>query len=259
MCYGYKNLINCFAFDILLNNFEKLKRFVYLFLFFAFIFACGKKKALTEPVIQGFDYYPTTPGKYVIYDVDSILYIQLPKDTLEYKYRIKEKISDTFTDKLGRAVYRLERYIKKYNSKVPYDSMPWTIKEAWQVNADTKNVQVVEDNNRFTKLIFPVRLMASWDGNAYNTLGSQIYEYEYIDRPEIINSNSLNAVLKVNQFYFRTAISLQNYCEKYARGIGLVYREMTFVVNRKTLSFPIENNIDSGMVYRQSFVSYGKE
>jgi hypothetical protein len=210
--------------------------------------------------ILGLDYYPTTIGKYVVYDVDSIVYTQLPKDTIEYKYRIKEKLSDNFTDNQGKPATRIERYIKKYDPLRSYDSIPWTIKEVWMMNADQKSIQVVEGNIRYTKLIFPVQEKATWNGNAGNTLGEWTYIYDYIDKSENINNNTFNNTLRVKQKDDRTLISYQYYTEKYAKNVGLVYREITDLLSNNIIAGkPVESRIESGVIYKQTLVTYGHE
>ena len=222
--------------------------------------SCTKKKIPQDNSLLGLDYYPTTSGKYVIYDIDSIVYTQLPKDTLVYKYRIKEKLADTYTDNQGQPALRLERFIKRYNPLKPYDSIPWTIKEVCMVNANEKNIQVVESNVRFTKLIFPIQEKATWNGNAFNTLGEWDYVYDYIDRIETINTNSLNNVLLVKQKDYRTLISYQYYAEKYAKGVGLVAREIKDILsNTIVANKPVEDRIESGIIYKQILVTYGYE
>lgn len=222
--------------------------------------ACSKKRVPADDSFLNLDYYPLSSGKYVIYDVDSIVYTQLPKDTLVYKYRIKEKLADTYTDNQGQTAWRLERYIKRYDPLVPYDSIPWSMKEVWLVNADNKSVQVVEANVRFTKLIFPVADKSSWNGNAYNTLGAWEYIYDYTDRAEKINGVSLNNVLLVKQKDYRTLISYQYYIEKYSRGVGLVHREIKDLLsNTITAGKPVEDRIESGTLYKQTLVTYGYE
>ncbi len=222
--------------------------------------ACRKKSIPADVSVLGLDYYPTTSGKYVVYDVDSIVYTDLPKDTLVYKYRIKEKLTDSFTDNQGKPAIRLERYLKMFNPAKSYDSIPWTIKEVWMVNTDQKSVQVVESNTRFTKLIFPVQQNALWNGNAGNTLGEWSYSYDYIDKTETINSNTLNNVLQVIQKNDRTAISYKHYVEKYAKNIGLVYREIRDLISNKTItSAPVEDRIETGIIYKQTLVTYGNE
>ena len=224
------------------------------------IMSCSKKKVPADTSVLGLDYYPDNIGKFVIYDVDSTVYTQLPKDTLVYKYRIKEKLADTFTDNQGQPAIRLERYIKKYDPLRSYDSMAWAMKEVWMLNVTKKNIQLMESNVRFTKLIFPVQEKTSWDGNANNNLGELNYIYDYIDKTETINGNLLNKVLLVKQKDYRTLISYEYDVEKYAKGVGLVYREIKDLLSNSIVAEkPVENRIESGIIYKQTLVTYGYE
>jgi hypothetical protein len=222
--------------------------------------ACTKKKIPQDDSLLGLDYYPTTQGKFVVYDVDSTVYNELTLTSKKTKYRIKERIADSFTDNEGRPAIRLERFIKKFDSIKPYDSIPWSIKEVWLVNADKKSVQVSESNVRYTKLIFPVQKDASWNGNARNTIGEWLYTYSYIEKKENINGNVLEKVLYVKQNEFRTLISYQNYFEKYAKGVGLVYREINDIYSNNVVpGVPVEGRIEKGVIYKQTLVTYGYE
>jgi hypothetical protein len=224
------------------------------------VLSCTKKKVPENESLLGLDYYPTNQGKYVIYDVDSTVYGDLNKDTTQAKYRIKEKIADSFTDNEGKPAIRLERYVKMFNPNKPYDSIPWTMKEVWMLNADKKSIQLSEGNTRFTKLVFPVQKDATWNGNARNTIGEWMYMYDYIDKKETVNGINLSEVLYVKQRYFRTEISFENYYEKYAKGVGLVYRQITDVYSQNVVSgVPVENRIVHGTIYKQTLVSYGYE
>jgi hypothetical protein len=222
--------------------------------------SCSKKKIAQDNSLLGLDYYPNTIGKYVIYDVDSLVYTDLPKDTLVFKYRIKEKLAETYTDNSGMQAIRLERFIKKYDASRSYDSIPWTIKEVWMVNADEKSIQVVESNVRFTKLIFPVQEKSNWNGNARNTLGDEFYSYDYVDKTETLNGITLEKVLLVKQKDYRTLISYDSKTEKYAKGIGLIYREIKKLLsNTIVANKPVEDRIESGIIYKQTLVTHGQE
>jgi hypothetical protein len=92
-------------------------------------FACKKKTE--DPPDVGYAYAPENIGKYIIYDVDSTIYDDFFNDTIYYKYRIKEKLEEVFTDNQGRKAIKLVRYIKKYNDTVSYDNIAWTVKDVW--------------------------------------------------------------------------------------------------------------------------------
>lgn len=222
--------------------------------------SCVKKETPADESLLGLDYYPTQSGKFVVYDVDSTVYGILPPDTTVYRYRVKEKFSETVTDEQGKNTIRIERFIKKFNPNKAYDSIAWTIKEVWTADANNKHVQVVEANTRFTKLVFPIQDNASWNGNAGNTLGERIYNINYIDRSEQIGGNNLTNVLLVKQREYRTLISYENNVEKYAKGIGLVYREIKNILSNKIVpGVTVEDRIESGLVYKQTLVTYGYE
>lgn len=238
-----------------------MNRFLSIFIFIVLFTGCKKKTEPEDNIDLGKDYYPAQLGKYVIYDVDSIVYDEFTFDSTFYKYRIKEKLEEEFIDNENKSALKLVRYIKKYNTNKSYDSIPWTIKDVWQVNINSTNVEVVEENVRFTKLIFPVKKGSQWDGNVRNTIGEWNYIYSYINTNELINNVPLSNTLLVTQKYFRPLISWQNYVEKYAKGVGLVYREIIDIKHPVTSTLTPFYNIPNkqGVYYKQTIVSYGHE
>lgn len=226
------------------------------------VFSCKKKK---EPVKQdlGEAYYPPTVGRYVVYNVDSTVYDELFFKPTYSKYQIKEKIEEEFTDNQGRPALKLIRYIKKFDSVIPYSAMPWTIKDVWQVNVTSKNVEIVEENIRFVKLIFPVKENGTWNGNVTNTMDEWQYKYSYMNNTETIGGINFEKVALVTQKDFPTLISRQYYVEKYAKDVGLVYREIIDITFKDTIvpiNYPL-NNVKSkyGVVYKSTVLSYGTE
>ncbi|MDI1353345.1 MAG: hypothetical protein PSX36_00410 [bacterium] len=224
------------------------------------VFSCVKKEVPQTEGLLGLEYYPLTQGKFVIYDIDSTVYTELPKDTFTYKYLIKEKIADSYTDNEGNTAYRMERFIKKFNPAISYENMPWTIKEVWMLTATNKHIQMLENNMRYTKLIFPIQEKASWNGNSANTLPERVYSYDYVDRTEVINNNKFSNVLRVKQLYYSTLISLQDYSEKYGKDLGLISREITDLLsNTIDPSKDVKDRIESGIIYKQTVLTYGYE
>ena len=198
----------------------------------------------------------------MIYDVDSTIYDDFAHDTTYYKYRIKEKLAESITDNEGRSAIKLIRYIKKYDPLVSYDQMAWTIKDVWSYTKTKTTLEVVEENNRYTKLIFPVKTDAQWNGNAQNTLGEWNYKYLFTDLKHVVNGTTLNDVLCVEQKddKKKNAIHRQYYVEKYAKDIGLVYREITDVYsNTVVANVPVEQRIEKGLIYKLNYVTHGVE
>jgi hypothetical protein len=205
-------------------------------------------------------------GKFIVYDVDSTVYDDNNMDTINYRYRIKEKLEENFFDNEGRAAVKLVRYIKKYNPLVSYDNIPWSLKDVWSVVKTTTTFEVVEEDVRFTKLVFPVREAAEWNGNAFNTLGEWPYTYLYTDRKEMINGSTFDNVLCVEQKddKRKNAIHRQYFIEKHAKNIGLVYREIkdlysnTIKVSGGAVT-PVETRIEKGIIFKQSYITHGTE
>lgn len=216
---------------------------------------------------MGYDYAPTTIGKYVVYDVDSTIYDDFHHDTTYSKYRIKEHLAETITDNQGRPAIKLIRYIKKYNPLVSYDNMTWTIKDVWTYTKTKTTLEVVEEDVRFTKLAFPANQGATWNGNANNTMGEWDYIYNYVNNAETINGTAFDNVLYVEQKddKSKNAIHRQFYIEKYAKNIGLVYREIkdlysnTVTQNPNGTIKPVEQRIEKGVIYKLTYVTHGSE
>ncbi|HWY37321.1 MAG TPA: hypothetical protein VNY73_02100, partial [Bacteroidia bacterium] len=198
------------------------------FCFIAFILWSCSKQTIEAPPDLGYDYYPGKIGSYVIYDVDSISYRQPKNDTVHYRFQIKEKLDTLFTDNEGRPTIKIIRYKKIYSPSVPYGAMSWNyIQDVWMANKTKTDVEVVEENLRYTKLPFPVKLNAVWNGTAHIDSVECDYKCTTFDEPTSYGNLSFQKTLTVNQLYLPTAISYQNYNEKYARGVGLIYKEIT--------------------------------
>ncbi len=222
---------------------------------------CKKKKTEAPPDV-GYGYAPDILGKYVVYDVDSTVFDDFAKDTLYYKYRIKEKLEETFTDNQGRTAIRLVRYVKRYDPAKSYDQIPWTLKDVWNYTRTTTSLEVVEENVRYTKLVFPVKTDVSWNGNAQTTQPSMDYKYIFTDQKHTVNGTVFDDVLCVEQKddKRKNVIHRQYYIEKYARNIGLVYREMTDVYSNAVVAgVPVEQRIEKGIIYKLTYIAHGIE
>jgi hypothetical protein len=67
-------------------------------------------------------------------------------------------------------------------------------------------------------------------------------------------------VLLVIQKEFRPLVLDQYYIEKYAKGYGLIYKEIIDVVSNKNVTTkPVLDRIESGLIYKQKFLSIGYE
>jgi len=222
----------------------KCFRFLFIIIIIAAFFSSCKKDT-GEPVYMGYNYFPVNTGHWVIYNVDSISYNDFTGEIDSFRYQIKEYVESVFIDNAGRTSQRLERYIR-YS-----DTADWVIKDVWYETLTASSAERVEENIRMVKLIFPVEESQIWDGNAYNTLGSQTYKYQDVHTPAVINNVSLDSTLTVTQKNSTTLISEDFQQEIYAAHIGMVYKKYISLVKEPT------GEITSGIDYSYTFQSYG--
>ncbi|GIV26852.1 MAG: hypothetical protein KatS3mg027_0666 [Bacteroidia bacterium] len=234
-------------------------RTILLILSIVLIISCKKNQTETISIDNGKNYFPISIGQYIIYDIDSTAYDELTHIPKTYKYRLKEIITQAFTNDENTTSYRLERYIKYYDSTKTYDQIPWQIKDVWTIIPYSNSIEKTEENIRYVKLIFPVKQGLQWNGNIKNTLGEKMYKYEYADQPDIINGKSFQKTLKVLQNNYRSLIQYQNEEEKYARDVGLIYKEITNLESQTIIpNVPVENRPEKGFIYKMQIVEWGK-
>ena len=193
--------------------------------------SCKKDKDDYVAPDIGHNYAGMQVGKYVVYDVDSLFYDDFTATVDTSIYQIKEEVVEKFIDLEDEEAFKIHRYKKEK------DSLNWVLKDVWNAKLTQTNFQKVEENVRFVKLIFPVRTNVTWNGNIMNNLGELRYEYMSIDAPETIGGVALINVLRVLQYEDINLISQEMFEEKYARGVGLVYKKELDIV-RNNLSAP---------------------
>lgn len=256
----------------------------FLLPFFAGFVAC-KKDPSPAPDL-GYNYFPDEVGRYAIYNVDSIHYNTFNLNVAThitrgdtFRFQLKEKIESSYTDNQGRPALRLERYVKYYNSSIPYSAMPWILRDVWSETKTAKTAEKVEENERYIKLAFPVKEEQQWNGNAQNTNDAKIYSYEFFDLPRTIGNILFDSVAQVNHYNETSLVYWHYSSEKYARNVGLIYKRRIEVEsqpnsdwstdhaaypygNDTLIAFynkPILQRVFSGYQYTSTVVSYGKE
>lgn len=205
-----------------------------------FFSACNKDaEVLDLPAIK--DYYPLEVGKYVTYSLDSTVFINFgAKDTV-IKYEVKHQIDGTLTDNLGRPAYRVTRYIRKNAAA------SWVPDNTFMVVPTDFAMEFIENNMRFLKLKGPIRDGFTWKGNSFidtYSLNSNVkylddwdYTYEDVNVSQNIGAYTLDSTLNVNQRdeTIGNPSDVNSYseinfgAEKYAKGIGMVYRNFLHI------------------------------
>ncbi len=125
------------------------------------LFSCKtEKEEFTTDNIS--DYIVLTPGKYITYRLDSLVFTNFGRTTETHRYQVKDQVDALITDNLGRPSYRIYRYLR--------DSLGTT---AWQptgtyfITPLADQIEVIEDNLRVIKLHMPIKDGFSWGGNKF--------------------------------------------------------------------------------------------
>jgi len=206
------------------------------------LFSCNEKETFTTAPIS--EYLPLVAKKYITYRLDSTVFTNFGRSTEIHKYQVKHVIDTLITDNQGRPAYRVYRYL---NDSVA--SQVWQPAGSYFITPLADQVEVVEDNLRFIKMHLPLRSGFSWKGNKYLPTDpyGPLFNFSNDDSMEdwdffydgdagsfSYRNNNYADVFSVEQAdeSFNVPITTptayaakSRSVEKYAKNIGLVYRE----------------------------------
>jgi len=211
------------------------------------------------------EYFPLKSGAQWIYNVDSIIYDNKGDIVDTVNHIVKEVITGTFVDDEGVTNYVIERYNKSRRG--------WDFITKWYANVHDNKAVRTEDNLKFIKMVFPVVVNKTWDGNAYfdaedivvKIAGEPIKMYEYWtyryldkDKSEDINGHQYDKVCTVQEVDYENEIQKRYSQVKYAKGIGMVYKKM-IILNTQQLNkpdVPWDEKTEEGFILEQTLISY---
>ena len=190
------------------------------------------------------DYFPIEIQKEKKFLVTNIIHNSFGKDTSSYY--LKEIITESFIDLEGDTAYRIQRYWRTDTTQT------YEIKDVWVVKKSENSIQQLEENIRFTKLIFPINKNSFWNGNAFNNLGYQEYSVQSIHTDFNLNNLTFDSCVSINQNYKSNLLEYENSQEIYSLGLGLVFKEeIVLQINNGNL-----NDITQGNEYIQELIEY---
>ncbi len=211
-------------------------------------YSCKKEK-VDLPALS-YNYFPTENGKYVIYNVDSIYHSENDNNNddsvYSYHFQIKEKLDSSFIDLEGRVNQIRLRY-RRDN-----DTLPWNFSSVWTQYLSSTSAYTTEDNIRFHKLSFPINASITWNGNDANTLEEENYFYDYFHESDVINGLSFDSTLSVIQIDENNYVEKIYGNEKYATGIGMIYKENDNLGKRN-------GQVVKGLEFKMVIAGYGVE
>ncbi len=263
-------------------------KFTFLFIFSMcglLHFSCSESTVAENlTIVKGFNYQPLEIGKFVTYELDTVIYrtqtggdCQFAIDS-SFSY-LREEVVDIFVDNTGKENFIIERYTRKNLTD------PWEVADVWNTAMSDSQVERVEENLRFIKMVFPVTEGVSWNGNSFFQdtsviIGGEViefyqhwsneYQYGTVDVPEEINGITFDSVATVIQSApSENKINHRSSIEKYARGVGLVYKEMLILDTQCCISpdslglglifcddIPWEVKAEKGLILRQRVIDF---
>ena len=235
---------------------------------------CSKTDTVDTGTIS--DYYPLAVGKYLVYRVDSSLYVSFGQIKEVHTNIIKDLVDDSITDNLGRPSFRIRRLIR---SKT--DTSKWSEHATYFVTPLSRSLELIEDNLRFIKLQLPVQDYFSWNGNRYlpdetypqfgfnstahSRLDSWEYNYENVNGTDIVNGkvyeNTITATCSIADSTGFPPVDINGpafktiWEEKYAKGVGLISRIISLEeFQPRSTAYP--NGYYSGFGLKQTLVDH---
>lgn len=203
-----------------------------------------------------YEYYPLEIGHFVIYDVDSIVFDDFTGTSDTFNYQKMHVIDSAFTDNSGRQAHKIIRY-QRSNS-----TQPWLLSDVWQAVQTQSSLEVVEENQRFIKLLFPPEEGQSWHGHKYLDIvdGNEWMEnWEYsitaLNVAENINGLQLDSTLTVLQHDEENLIEKYYGEEKYAKHVGLVYKKL-INLEKQNITAPWTKP-EKGFILTMTLLDYG--
>jgi len=214
------------------------------------LFGCKKSSSINFPSAQLSDYLQLQSGKYITYRLDSLEFTNFGTQRTIVSYQAMDLVDTIITDNLGRVGWRINRYLNDTAA-----SGSWVFNETYMITPTRNDVEVVENNLRFIKLVLPIVDGFNWSGNSYidtnvpiDTNGSintdpdlsyfanWTYTYDSVGLPYTTLSGIVpNAIIinQANQYYGdstnSSAPSGVTYSQEvYGKGIGLIYKSLIY-------------------------------
>lgn len=202
--------------------------------------SCRKEE--TQAYDAGYDFYPTSLLTERVYKVDSIVFNDFTQTTDTFRYFLRERLEEVYTSGDNQAV-RVQQYLRKSELE------SWKKTKIWAFSISARHVEELTDNLRTHALLFPVKEGETWNSNRPNTRAEEINTCKSV-ASETIGGRNFTSVAHIKRREIQDALKINTDIafDKYAKGVGLVYRHRENL-KRFTTGIPGETPVDSGLIY----------
>jgi len=206
------------------------KALLLLVVLAGFAAGCENKYKDPDPEVMGQEYYPLEVGDYRIYDVTDIRFSYDKGDTS--RFQMRERVDTSFYDQTNTLVFKIIRSVR------PNASREWVDDSVMVVSKSEKMVLLTKDNNKFVKLVFPVKEGLTFIGNAFNNIekstsspnSKEKYLYSNVGAPFEVKGQKYENTATVIQGTPVNDVQVKERKEVYSKGVGLVYRLFNRIV-----------------------------
>jgi hypothetical protein len=171
----------------------------------------------------GLAYFPFSPGITYLYHVDSIIYDRFNQTVDSNQALVRVRYVETFTDSTGKTALRIETDNPKLGFNQPGNRIITSMR------IDNNRVVDFTDTGRLVRMVFPVRKGREWNPNMYNNRSEQVAKFDSVGVPFWVDSTLYPETVKVRHLEIKTFLTEISQIEVYAKNIGLVYAENTFI------------------------------
>jgi hypothetical protein len=239
------------------------QRLAVIFFFLLLVYACKKDESLTE-LDFGYDYQPLEVGYWLEYEVDSIFFDDFNARIDTFHFYRREFFESEFLDLNQETNLRVEQYLKMNAEDA------WEIAHVGSYKKTVINLQKMEFDLRYIKLVFPPALGKQWQGHLYINVGNQPslefldrdrYDWEYtytkVHEPLSVGAFSFAECLEVQQIDQENLFEKKYSKEIYARNVGMVSKEMMILETQAPPSdVSFIERAQKGFIVRYTIVNY---
>jgi hypothetical protein len=226
-------------------------RFIFVLFVLSLLSGACKKTNNDAPSEERYEsYFGLVPGRFIVYDVQEVFHdetAEIKHDTINYQ--LKTLIGDTIRDNAGRISRKFLRY-KRSNSL-----QNWVLSDVWTTLIDGHYAELVEENQRIVKMLFPVEIGKVWNSNVFNVNKSTEYFYDKIHESLKLNGIYFDSTVRIEQEKKRNFVEYKRKFEIYGNRIGMIskYFKDLKISNFDTL------NIKSGHELNYTCTDFGIE
>lgn len=172
-----------------------------------------------EPYIQHRDYVRLEEGLRFTYKLDSFIYDDFRNTIDTVTYTVNHKVQEKILDSADVKQYQLKRTVLSGSNEQVISS------SLYSARLTAEEYQVFRNNQRKLAIKFPLKADSRWDGKAYSSRDSQLFQVKAIHEPAVILRKTYDSTLLIQEKKSENLIQLEAKKTRYAKNVGRVFHE----------------------------------